>query len=365
MDMVRELDRPEPQVMISVLIAEVTLADDLEFGIEFAGQDLHFSEEAILGPNGIIQGSDFDFVGGTSLGAAGSGLGFSFAMNGEDFSFLLHALQQDSRLEVLSRPTLMVRNGEEGSITIADSVPFVAVAGLSDTGQTQSQISYEDVGIVLTATPHISPDGYVTIELVQEISSFAGENIQLTEGVSSPVFQEREVDTNVTIRDGETVVIGGLITSRESTGVNKVPILGDLPLLGALFRSTSTSTSKTELLIVMTVDVIRTDEDRRRMSVAQREMYTESRALHGSPLMGSLRILPDESLMGPREEPPAKPAEPKPAETPPPTRREIYGPKPRIYGPLLPRPRPTSTTEQAVFGPTIVRNDARPDREQQ
>jgi len=353
--MVRELDRPEPQVMISVLIAEVTLTDSLEFGIEFAGQNLHFSEEAIVGPNGIIHGSDFDWVAGTQLGAAGSGLGFGFTFNGEDFSFLLHALQQDSRLEVLSRPILMVRNGEEGSITIADRVPFVAVAGLSDTGQTQSQVNYEDVGIVLTTTPHISPDGYVTIELTQEISSFSGENIQLTEGVSSPMFSTREVDTNVTVRDGETVVIGGLITSRRSEGESKVPILGDLPLIGALFRSTSTSEQKTELLIAMTVDIVRTHEDIRQVSIEQRDKYIESRKLYHHPLLEGLRILPDESLLGPTE---GRPAEPGQKPESPPDERRLYGPKPKTYGPAIRRPRPTSTTERAVYGPIVARNEA-------
>ncbi|MGB2986165.1 MAG: secretin N-terminal domain-containing protein [Phycisphaerae bacterium] len=360
MDMIRELDRPEPQVMISVLIAEVALTHSLEFGMEFAGQDLQFSEEAIVGPNGIVQGSNFDYVIGTDLGAAGLGMGgFGFTINGEDFSFLLHALQQNSRLEVLSRPILMVRNGEEGSITVADSVPFVAVAGLSNTGQTQSQVSYEDVGIVLTATPHISPDGYVTIELKQEISSFAGENIQLTEGVSSPVFQTREVDTNVTVRDGETVVIGGLITTRKSEGENKVPILGDLPLIGVLFRSTSVSETKKELMIAMTVDVVRTDVDVRQMSVEQRDKYIESRPLYHHPLLEGLRITPDEDLLGPVDKEWPGPVGPDEKPKQRPDERDLFGPRPepKTYGPVISRPTQTTTIEQPVYGPKIVRNN--------
>jgi len=354
MDMIQELDRPEPQVMISVLIAEVRLTDNFEFGMEFAGQDLDFSENAIIGPNGIIQGSDFDWVAGTQLGAAGSGMGFGFTINGEDFSFLLHALQQNSRLDVLSRPILMVRNGEEGSITIADEVPFVESSQINDTGSTNSVIGRENVGIVLTTTPHISPDGYVTIKLTQEISNFSGENLQLTEGVTSPIFSTREVDTNVTVRDGETVVIGGLITSRNSEGENKIPILGDLPLVGVLFRSTSVSKDRTELLIAMTVDVVRTAEDVRRMSIEQRDKYTESRPLYYDPLLEGLRILPDESLLGPADAALAKPdqkVEPRPDE------RDLYGPKPRTYGPVISRPKPTSTTAGPVYGPKVVRND--------
>lgn len=357
MDMIQELDRPEPQVMISVLIAEVKLTDNLEFGIEFAGQDLNFSEEAIVGPNGIIQGEDFDWVAGTQLGAAGSGLGFGFTFNGEDFSFLLHALEQDSRLEVLSRPILMVRNGEEGNITIADQIPFVESSQITEGGNINSVVGREDVGIVLTTTPHISPDGYVTIELSQEESSFSGENLQLTESVSQPIFSTREVDTNVTVRDGETVVIGGLINTRLSEGESRVPFLGDLPLLGALFRSTRVSKQKTELLIVMTVDVVRTHEDVRRVSIEQRDRYIESRELYHNPLLEGLRILPDESLLGPAEGRPGKPREESES---PPDERGLYGPKPKTYGPAIRRPRPTSTTGRAVYGPEVARNEPGP-----
>ena len=354
MRLIEELDRPEPQVMISVLIAEVKLTDSMELGIEIAGQELDFSRVAVLGPNGVIDGAEFDIIGGTNIGAEGSGLGFNFTITGEDMSFLLHALQQNSRLEVLSRPVLLVRNGDEGNITIADQVPFVSGSQLSDTGSVNSQVSREDVGIVLTATPNISPDGYVTIELQQEISSFSGENLQLTEGVSSPIFSTRELKTNVTVRDGETVVIGGLITSRHSEGVNKVPLLGDLPWVGPLFRTTNTSEQKTELLIVMTVDVLRTDSDVYDMSVEQRDKFVLPDSIRQSPLMEGLRIMPDASLMGPRDDLRQKAPAPSPADVRPQT-EDRFGPRPRTYGPVVPRPKPTTTTQIPTYGPQIVR----------
>jgi len=357
MDMIQSLDRPEPQVMISVLIAEVALSDNVDLGIEFAGQDLSFSKNAVVGPNGIVEGSDFDFVGGTDLGAAGLGLGgFNFTITGEDFSFLLRALQQDDRLEVLSRPVLMVRNGEEGKITIADQVPIVQSSQLNPTGQTQSTIGREDVGIVLTATPHISPDGYVTIKMKQEISNL-GPNVQLTEGVSSPIFKTREVDTNVTIRDGETVVVGGLIQSSNSESENKVPILGDIPVLGALFRTTSASSRRTELMVVLTVDILRSDEDVKQMSVEQRDKFLLPDNIRQSPLMERLQIKPQEQALGPKEDPgAAKTPAPAPAVQPQREDREQYGPRPKTYGPPITRPTSASTTERPVYGPTIARN---------
>ncbi len=355
MEMVAQLDRPEPQVRISVLIAELTLGDDIDLGIELAGQDLTFSQSAAVGPNGILQGSNFDFVGGTDLGGIVGLGGFNFAITGEDFNFLFHALQQKSRLEVLSRPTVLVRNGEEGKITIADQVPIVESSRLNDTGQTQSTIGREDVGIVLTVTPQISPDGYVTIALVQEISQL-GENLQLTEGVQSPTFITREVQTNVTIRDGETVVIGGLIQQRDSTAVNKVPILGDIPYLGVLFRSTTNSHSKTELLVVLSAQVSRTDEDRRRMSGEELNRFSLPRSMTHDPLMESLRILPQDTSFGPvdsdtGDSAPTLRSAPKQDK---PSHRDMYGPKPKTYGPRVPRSA-TTMQDRSVYGPRIAK----------
>ena len=356
MRMIRELDRPEPQVMISVLLAEVGLRDSVELGVEIAGQQLNFSEEAVIGPNGVIQGEQFDYVVGTSLGAAPTGLGgFNFTISGEDFSFLLHALQQESRVETLSRPILMVRNGEEGSITIADQVPFVESSQLNDTGSTNSVIGREDVGIVLTATPNISPDGYVTIALAAEASNFAGQDLQLTEGVASPIFQTRELDTNITVRDGETIVVGGLITSREEDTESKIPILGDLPYLGVLFRNTGVTQDKTELLIVLTVDILRSDEDVKNMSINQRDKFIMTDSLRQSPLMEGLRITPDgvDKSMGGK--PSSGSSGPKDGIDDKRDRpRETYGPKPKTYGPRIEgKTTARRDTSKPVYGPIV------------
>jgi type II secretion system protein D len=366
MDLIQSLDRAEPQVMISVLIAEVSLTNDIDLGVEIAGQELDFSRDAVVGPNGVIEGSDFDFVGGNVLGAVGSGLGFNFTITGEDFSFLLRALQTDSRLEVLSRPVLMVRNGEEGKITIADDVPVVQSSQVTQGGQINVTPGREEVGIILTTTPHISPDGYVTIELTQEISNI-GASIQLAQGFSQPIFAKREVKTNITVRDGETAIVGGLIQSRDSQSETKVPLLGDIPGLGYLFRTTSVKNSKTELLIVLTVDVLRTDEDVRQMSVEQRDKFILPDSIRQNPLMEGLRITPQEAGLGPRElggpgSGKATPQSQQPAAPPENARddREQYGPRPKTYGPVINRPGPSSTTSVPVFGPVIAKGVADP-----
>jgi len=366
MRLIDELDRPEPQVMLRVLIAEVQLQENLALGMEFAGQDLRFSEHAVLHPNtGLPIGPDFDSVIGTTLGAAGlgGGQGLSFTMTGEDFSFVLRTLQSNSRLEVLSRPVVMVQNGQEGKITIADQIPMVTNTTVNTQGGLQSSVGSQDVGIVLTAKPQISPDGYVTIQIKQEISNFSGDTVQLTEGLSQPFINDRTVESWVTVRDGETVVIGGLITDRKSQGETKVPLLGDVPLLGALFRTTNITHQKTELLVVLNVNVLRTDEDRRRLSLEERDKTGLLGNMRKSPLMEGLRIVPDETLLGPgraKGQPagssapatgavPASP--PVPATSSPNGAPGQYGPKPKRYGPAV-EPPPAPTTQASAGGAT-------------
>ncbi len=354
MEMIQSLDRPEPQVMISVLIAEVVLTDDVDLGVEIAGQDLHFSEDAVVGPNGIVQGEDYDVVGGTNLGVV-SPLGFNFTVTGEDFSFLFHAFQQNSRLEVLSRPVLLVRNGEEGNITVADSIPVVSSSVVTESGSTNTSTGREDAGIIMTATPHISPDGYVTIAMKQEVSNI-GQSVQLSESISQPIISKREVTTNVTVRDGETVVIGGLIQSRDGDNERKIPILGDLPGIGVLFRAMNTTSTKTELLVVLTVDIIRSDEEMHKMSVTQRDKFVLPDSIRQSPLMEGLRITPQEQALGPQDNRAPENVRPAPAMQPRREEREMFGPRPKTYGPAITRPTSTSTTQRPVYGPSVAKN---------
>ncbi|RJP34970.1 MAG: hypothetical protein C4547_10145 [Phycisphaerales bacterium] len=336
MNLIQQLDRPEPQVMISVLVVEVTLDDRLEFGIEFAGQDLHFTERAVLGPNGTIQGpEEFDFVAGTDIGAAGTGLGgFSFTMTGEDFNFLLHSLQTENRLEVLSRPTLMVQNNETGRMNIGDRVPIPEGSDFgSGNDRTRTQITYEDVGIILEVTPHITPDGFVRLQVAPEISQVSGRSIAITEGLTAPIISERTIDSSVTVKDGETVVLGGLITSSVEVGENKIPVLGDIPGLGFLFRSTGNVKRRTELLVVMTVNVLRTPEEVFDASSEERDLHLSEPRLRQEPLLRGLRILPDQELMGPRDEDGLPTG--RNGVVPPNERRDLYGPKPQRYGPRV------------------------------
>jgi general secretion pathway protein D len=152
---------------------------------------------------------------------------------------------------------------------------------LTDTGQTINTIEYDDIGIILTVMPHINPDGLVIMDISQEISALTGETVPISQTaatalaaaqtVTAPVFARRVAQSRVAIRDGHTIVIGGLMEDRNTDTVRKVPILGDIPWLGALFRQTVKDKTKTELLIFLTPHVAKVPDDLKGMSANELE----------------------------------------------------------------------------------------------
>lgn len=335
--MINELDRPPPQVMIQVLMAEVTLNDTFEFGVEFAAQDLLFSETAYLNENGVPQspGNNYDFIGGTDLGASGSGLGgISFTITGEDFNLLVRALETEGRLEVLSRPAIFVQDNQEASIIVGERVPTVQDVTISGAGVVTPSVEYEEVGVKLNVTPIINPDGYVNLEIQPEISAIGTSSVSIATGVTLPTFTERSAETSVMVKDGETIVIGGLITSRKNESENKVPIAGDVPIIGNLFRAQTRSTTKTELLIVLTPHVVRDPHRARTISVQMRDQTGMMDETRMSPLMQGLQVRPEDDQFGPGDLPSAfDEDESDLKEKDAPAQREPMGPMLEEYGP--------------------------------
>ena len=328
LDIIRELDQPPPQVSIEVLIVEVSMGNDLELGVEFAFQDLQYVKA------GEADTTTFDFVGGTDVGAAGAGLGgFTFTITGRDFNFLIHTLQSENSLNVLSRPHIVAMDNQPASIEITDSVPYVSGTTVTTGGISQTNVSRQDVGIKLEVTPQINPDGFVRMEIRQEVSDISDSTIAIGQGLTAPIFNQRVAETVVTVQDNETVVLGGLIQSRDSSTEQKVPIMGDLPLLGPLFRFTSTTQRRSELLVIMTPRVVRTIEDYRELSVEARD-YTGIMPgdVKTNPLMRGLQVHPEdlipadsEDVLGPFDEMNAEPDDGQRG-----GKQEEYGPLPPI-----------------------------------
>jgi type II secretory pathway component GspD/PulD (secretin) len=238
---IRQLDQPKPQVLINVVFLEVTYRDDLDFGIEgrvtLDKNRTRTDLESVFGLAGQLQG------------------GFIRVLS-DDFQVTLRAIAEAGKLEVLSRPSILTRNNQEAIIVVGQEVPFIRNTQITFDGRIINTVEYEDIGIILRVTPFIRRDGLVEMIVYPEISTITGETIPISETLTAPVFAKRAAETVVVTQDGQTVVIGGLMENNKTESIRKVPLLGDIPGLGLLFRRTIKTNSKTELLIFLTPHIV-------------------------------------------------------------------------------------------------------------
>jgi general secretion pathway protein D len=277
-EILADLDRPVPQVLIKVLIAEVTHENTLDLGAEFSFLNLDASK---------TRGNTI----GTNFGVAAQATGFMLKVLDGDFTAAIHLLAGVGKLDVLSRPYILTSDNQQASIMVGQEVPFITRSQLTDTGQTINTIEYDDIGIILTVTPHINPDGLVIMDVYPEISALTGQTVPISETVNAPVFARRAAQSRVAIRDGQTIVIGGLMEDRNTDHVDKVPILGDIPWLGAIFSHTTKDKIKTELLIFLTPHVAKVPDDLQGMAASELE---NSKVIRNSVEPGSF----DEHMKG-------------------------------------------------------------------
>jgi general secretion pathway protein D len=257
---IASLDQPKPQVLINVVFLQVTHNDDLNFGVE--GRYTHTSSSG----NSQSGGTDFGIAAAQT--AFGGGF-YSFA--NDDIDLMIRALQVNGKTEILSRPSILARNNQEATIMVGQSVPFITNSRITDTGQTVNTVQYQDIGIILRVTPFITKEGLVEMILSPEISALSDQTVPISNTVSSPVIDKRSADTVVVTPSGKTIVIGGLIASQKVEQVRKVPLLGDIPLLGWAFKRTVKKDTKTELLIFMTPNVVRDADEMARLSISEGE----------------------------------------------------------------------------------------------
>lgn len=199
-----------------------------------------------------------------------------FTIQGNDFSATLRAIEEVGKVEVLSRPIILARNNQMAQITVGQNVPLINGVNYDVYGNEHIAIQYTSIGIILQVTPFITPDGLVEMILAPQISSVDPSQSQViayaTNGgaVSAPYIDIRSANTVVVTPDGQTVVIGGLMQNSRSSTDSKVPILGDIPLIGQLFHHKLQSNAKTELIILLTPYVVKTPSDLARMSLDER-----------------------------------------------------------------------------------------------
>lgn len=286
-----QLDVPSPQVLIEARVVEVKLQKEHSLGVNWNA----FTDKGYM-PLGRFK------AGSSALGAApgqleqaisykptyypplqsatGQESPFTIGIFDDNINVVVKALANSLETDILSAPRITTVNNREAEIKIIQSLPWaepeVQVSGTSGTITITWKINFEEVGIILKATPTINEDGRITMILDPEISEKTSDyNLTVTQGSTSvpytvPIIDKRSASTKVIVGNGQTLIIGGLIKDKKVNGATKVPLLGDLPFLGYLFKSKKETTDKTELMIFVSPTIIVPEEFDR---MARQERY--------------------------------------------------------------------------------------------
>jgi general secretion pathway protein D len=262
---IRTLDVRPPQVLLEVLIAEIQLSKSTQFGINWS----------LIGRDVAAQFGFQDFSD-SSLAGAQDFVARAVTLGDVDVRVLLSALASKSNVRVLSSPHVLAVNNEEARILVGSEVPFNQSTRTGLTEVVDRVIQFRDVGTQLTIVPRISQDGYVTVRILQEVSALTNQTLEAA--LNAPIITVREAETSAIVRDGQTIVIGGLIADSWDRVESGVPILKDLPLLGLVFKNSRTLNTRSELAIFITPKVVYSDEDAARLLQAERDRQRGIRA---------------------------------------------------------------------------------------
>jgi general secretion pathway protein D len=275
LQVVQKLDRKRRQVFVQASIVEVSLDKAKELGIEwgfFGG-----ASSGDVGTAGIYDPfstlTPF-FAAVSALSAAGI-LPEDMKLNtAANFPFILKAMQSSGMLNILSSPTILTSDNKEAEIFVGENVPFLGTSTINGATSQQS-IERKDTGITLKITPQITDGDYIKLDVLQEISALK-DTINIGVSSTDRSITKRSAKTSVIVKDQDTVAIGGLISEIERTSESRVPLLGDLPFLGYLFRSKSSKIEKTNLILLLTPKVIKDGRDMEEITRQQRERFRDS-----------------------------------------------------------------------------------------
>jgi general secretion pathway protein D len=314
-ELVRQLDTRRDQVLVEAIIVEISDAAARELGVQFlfGGEDVPFAvtnysnvQPRILDLAGGVLANELDqtttVINGnvvtTSenssvsdllrenaaravLGARGGFLGFASEL-GSDLIFgaILNAVQEDTDSNILSTPSITTLDNQEASILVGQEIPISTGEALSSNFDNAFRtIQRENVGIELEVRPQINAGGAIRLDIRQEVSSIAG---PVSDDFNELIINKREIETTVTVNDGEIIALGGLLDDNERRTIQRIPILGDIPIIGQLFRSRSRSRTKTNLMVFIRPTILSSAEDRRAV-MERRYGYIRARQFLADP----------------------------------------------------------------------------------
>ncbi len=281
LQVIKKLDRRSKQVFVQVIIAEVSLDKTRDFGVQAGAVAAGALGKYLQGvgmydPFGAVAQILGSSTNGTTTTGTMTGNGISAIIQNNIGSLnkpvsgvaLLQALDTNGLVNVLSTPNILTSDNKEAEITVGQNVPFQGSSTQSTFGTTQS-VDRKDIGINLKIKPQVSEGDYIRLDINQEISAVAPSKGQAIDLVTT----KRAAKTSVVVKDGETVVIGGLIQDQENDTVSKVPILGDIPGLGWLFKTTNKTRSKTNLMILLIPHIVKDNSDLTKLTDTQRDTF--------------------------------------------------------------------------------------------
>ena len=266
---IKQLDIMPLQVLIDATIAEVTLKDDLKYGIQWF---LSTHRMGLGSSPSNVAGQLGDAAAVAGLAAATGGLSAIYGSG--SIKALLNAQSQLNNVKVISSPSLMVLNNQEAKIVVGDEVPLqtsstsVPIAGGSDSASIaqSNQIQYKETGVTLEVTPRVNSNGMVIMDINQVVSNVVPQPLDDTTSVgvtTTATIRKKEIESSVAVKDGETLALGGLITRNEDFVKSGIPFLHELPYIGSMFGATTRNDDRTELVVLITPRVVKTKQDAR------------------------------------------------------------------------------------------------------
>ena len=255
----RRLDLPPTQVLIEASIVEVTLTDDLQYGLQWTFSDAQ--------SNGKVGTSVLSGLAGGVLGGPLAGFSYTLRNSIGNVRAVLNALAGKSLVKVISSPSLMVMDNHTAQIAVGNQQPVQSGQTITTGGVITNSIQYKDTGVTLAVTPSVNAGNMVTMAINQAVTDVG----QIDTATGQRAFLQRQINSKVAVRSGETLVLGGLIRDNSTTGSSGVPLLHEIPILGGLFGTKNSSGQRTELLVIITPKVVRSDQDARDVSAEMRD----------------------------------------------------------------------------------------------
>jgi len=282
LNLLQELDQAAKSVLIEVTVAEVNLTDAEQLGVEWA-LNTSATQGAIWAAGTL---------GGLGVGAGGLTIRrFSQAGN---LRMVINALATQNKARILSSPRILARNGESATIQVGQEVPVITsqqttttaatiIPGAAASAGILQSVQYKNTGVILKVKPVIHSGDRIDIDVSQEVSSAQSTTTGVT---TSPTISTRKIDTKLSLKDGSTVLLGGLMSSNQNKSTSGIPLLKDLPLIGQLFRTDNDTITKTELIVLITPYVVSDDEDAQVVTQAFRDRlgaWAHGNALTSTP----------------------------------------------------------------------------------